>query len=190
MTTTGTDYYEIRVRGENVKYKHVSGWIHSLQLGGAIMALRFWLHWIHIVGAVIWVGGGLMLSVVGARARQSEDPRTIGEFAQMLSYVGPRVLTPAVVAVVASGVWLVLASPGWSFTQLWVILALGAFVVAFLIGAVYLSRIALELERFATRADASLQAARDILGRWIVGYRVVLLILLFVLWDMVFKPGL
>jgi type IV secretory pathway VirB2 component (pilin) len=131
-----------------------------------------------------------MLSVVGARARQSEDPRSIGEFAQMLSYVGPRVLMPSVLAVIVTGVWMVLASPGWRFTQLWVILALGAFVVAFLVGAIYLSRMALELERLATRTDASLQATRDVLGRWIAGYRVVLLILLFALWDMVFKPVL
>jgi hypothetical protein len=71
-----------------------------------------------------------------------------------------------------------------------VILALVGFFVAFLVGAIYLSRIALELERLATQADASLQAAHNALGRWIVGYQVVLLILLFVLWDMVFKPGL
>ena len=154
------------------------------------MALETWLHLLHIVGAVVWVGGGVMLSVIGARARRSENPQVIGDFAQMLSYMGPRVLMPAVLTVIITGVWLVLASPGWSFTQLWVILALGAFVVAFLIGAVYLSRIALELERLTIRTDASLQAARDVLGRWIVGYRVVLLILLFVLWDMVFKPGL
>jgi uncharacterized membrane protein len=153
------------------------------------MALRFWLLLIHILGAVIWIGGGVMLSVIGARARQSEDPRTIGEFAQLLSYVGLRVLMPAVIAVIVSGVWLVLISP-WSFTQLWVILALGAFVLAFLIGALYLSRVALELERVTTRTDASLQAARDVLGRWIVGYQIILLILLFALWDMVFKPGL
>jgi type IV secretory pathway VirB2 component (pilin) len=131
-----------------------------------------------------------MLSVVGARARQSEDPRSMGEFAQMLSYVGPRVLMPAVLVVIVSGVWQVLASPGWSFTQLWVILALVGFVAAFLLGAIYLSRIALELEQLTIRTDASLQAARDVMGRWIGGYRVVLLILLFVLWDMVFKPGL
>jgi uncharacterized membrane protein len=154
------------------------------------MTLESWIHLIHIVGAVIWVGGGVMLSVIGARARQSEDPGIIGEFAQLLSYAGLRILMPAVVAVIITGVWLVLVSPEWNFTQLWVILALGAFVVAFLIGAVYLSRTALELERLATRTDADLQAARDVLGRWIVGYRVVLLILMFVLWDMVFKPGL
>jgi len=153
------------------------------------MALRFWLLLIHILGAVIWIGGGVILSVIGARARQSEDPRTIGEFAQLLSYVGLRVLMPAVVAVIVSGVWLVLVSP-WSFTQLWVILALVAFVLAFLIGALYLSRVAIELERVTTRTDASLQAARDVLGRWIIGYQIILLILLFALWDMVFKPGL
>lgn len=154
------------------------------------MTLEPWLHLAHIVGGIIWVGGGIMLSVVGARARQSEDPRLIGEFARMLSYVGLRVFTPAVVAVLVSGVWLVLASSEWNFTQLWVLLALGAFVVAFLIGAIYLSRIAIELERLVTRTDLDPQAARDLLGRWIVGYRVVLVILLFAVWDMVFKPGL
>jgi uncharacterized membrane protein len=154
------------------------------------MTLEPWLHLAHVVGAIIWVGGGIMLSAVGARARQSEDPRLIGEFARMLSYVGLRVFTPAVVAVLVSGVWLVLASSEWNFTQLWVLLALGAFVVAFLIGAIYLSRIAIELERLVTRTDLDPQAVRDLLGRWIVGYRVVLVILLFAVWDMVFKPGL
>jgi hypothetical protein len=32
-------------------------------------------------------------------------------------------------------------------------------------------------------------AARDALGRWMVGYVVVLAVLVFALWDMVFKPG-
>jgi uncharacterized membrane protein len=154
------------------------------------MRLESWLYLLHIGGAIVWVGGGVMLSVIGARARRSENPQIIGDFAQMLSYIGPRVLMPAVLTVIVTGVWLVLASPGWGFTQLWVILALGGFVIAFLVGAIYLSRIALELERLATQADASLQAAHNALGRWIVGYQVVLLILLFVLWDMVFKPGL
>jgi uncharacterized membrane protein len=153
------------------------------------MSLEPWLHFLHIVGAIVWVGGGLMLYVIGARARQSEETGVIADFAKMLSYIGPRVLMPAVLTVIVTGVWLVFASPGWSFTQLWVILALAAFVVAFLVGAIYLSRVALELERTATPADTGLQAIRMVLGRWLVGYRVVLLILLFVLWDMVFKPG-
>jgi uncharacterized membrane protein len=131
-----------------------------------------------------------MLSLIGFRARRSGDRAVIREFARTLSYVGLRLLTPAVVVVLVSGVWLVLASAEWSLTQLWVLLALGAFVVAFLVGAVYLSRSTLQLERVVTQGqDQGLEPARDALGRWLVGYGVVLAILAFALWAMIFKPG-
>ncbi len=152
------------------------------------MTLALWLLWVHIAGAIVWVGGGVMLSVIGARARQSGNVALIGDFAQTLSYVGLRLLTPAVLVVLVSGVGLVLISSEWSLTQPWVLLALGAFVVAFLIGAVYLSRSALQLER-AVSQNAGLQVAREALGRWLVGYGLVLIVLAFVLWDMIFKPG-
>jgi len=35
----------------------------------------------------------------------------------------------------------------------------------------------------------SLPAAREQLGRWPAGYAVILIVLLFPLWVMVFKPG-
>ncbi len=152
--------------------------------------LEPWIHFIHVLGAIIWVGGGVMLSLIGARARKSDDPRLIGEFARTLSYIGLRVLTPAVVAVLLSGLWLVLTGSEWKFTQLWVLLGLGAFILAFLIGAIYLSRIAIQLDRVATSTDLNPQMARELLGRWMVGYQTILIILVFAVWDMVFKPGL
>ena len=155
-----------------------------------VETLEPWIHFLHVLGAIIWVGGGVMLSLIGARARKSEDPRLIGEFARTLSYVGLRVLTPAVVAVILTGLWLVLTGSEWKFTQLWVLLGLGAFIAAFLVGAIYLSRIAIQLDQVATRTDLSPQAARDLLGRWMVGYQIILIILVFAVWDMVFKPGL
>ena len=154
------------------------------------MSLVTWLKFAHIVSAMIWIGGGVTLSLIGIRTRQSENPSLIGEFARTLAYVGLRVLMPAVISVLVFGIWLTLASTAWRLTQLWILLALGAFALAFIIGAVYLSRIALALDRLTTHTDFDLQAARDLLGRWIVGYQVVLLILLFAVWDMVFKPGL
>jgi uncharacterized membrane protein len=152
------------------------------------MTLDPWLQLVHVAGAIVWVGGGLMLSLVGARARQSGNMAVISEFARTLSFVGLRVLAPAVVAVLVSGVWLVLISSEWNITQLWVLIALGAFVVAFLIGAVYLGRSATQLERVATQAG-DLQASREALGRWLSGYAVVLIILVIALCDMIFKPG-
>jgi uncharacterized membrane protein len=53
-----------------------------------------WIHLLHVGAALIWVGGGVMLSVVGIRARRSGDIDVIAEFAGLLSYAGLRVFTP------------------------------------------------------------------------------------------------
>ncbi len=95
--------------------------------------LEPWIHFAHILGAIIWVGGGVILSLIGARARRSEDVRMIAEFSRTLSYVGLRLFTPAVLVVIATGLWLVFTGSEWKFTQLWVLLGLGAFLAAFLL---------------------------------------------------------
>jgi uncharacterized membrane protein len=148
-----------------------------------------WIHFAHVAGAIVWVGGGVMLSLLGLRAWQTGDVARLGDFGRTLSYVGLRLFTPAVVVVLVSGVTLVLLGSAWSLTQLWVLLALAGFAVAFAIGAVYLSRSAIQLDRAANQAS-DLQAARAALRRWLIGYGIVLIVLVFVLWDMVFKPGI
>lgn len=151
------------------------------------MTLYDWLLFGHILGAMIWLGGGLMLILVGRRARASEDPGAIAAFARSLSYLGPRALAPGVAGVLVFGVWMVLAQSAWDFGQTWVLIAIGLFVVAFLIGAAYLSRLALALERVGTDDPAR---ARVLLDRWQLAYAIVLVLLVVAAWDMVFKPGL
>ena len=149
-----------------------------------------WQPWVllaHIAGAVVWVGGGVALSLIGVRVRKSGDLAVTNEFARTLSYLGLRMFMPAVVVVLLSGIGLVLLGFSGDFAKLWIVLALGGFVLAFLIGAVYLSRSAIRLERLATNGD--LAGARAALGSWLAGYTVVLVILVLTLWDMVFKPG-
>jgi len=137
-----------------------------------------------------WVGGGLTLIIIGIRARSSPRPAAIGEFAEFLPFVGLRVLMPAVILVLVTGVWMVLNGAEWNFLQFWVLFALGLFALAFLIGAVYLSRVGIQMQRVATAAGGDTSAAARLLNRWFVGYAGVLTVLLVALWDMVFKPGL
>lgn len=152
------------------------------------MDLGPWLHFAHIAGAVVWVGGGIVLSVIAGRVRRNGDATLLAEFAHTLSYIGLRVFMPAVVVVLVTGVWLVSSEASGDFAALWVELALAAFAVAFVLGAVYLSRSAIRLERVMSQPAPDLAAARDALDRWILGYRAVLAVLVFALWDMVFKP--
>ena len=153
--------------------------------------LDTWLKFGHIVGAIVWLGGGTMLSILALRARSSRDPRVIADFARTLSYVGPRVLTPAVMAVLVFGLWMVLENAAWNLGQTWVLLAIALFALAFVIGGVFLSRTAIALERWGREEDDANRPLPDgLLDRWINGYAVVLAILFLTVWDMVFKPGL
>jgi uncharacterized membrane protein len=151
------------------------------------MTLHNWLHFFHVLSAIVWVGGGFVLSIFGSRARASSDPKAIPDFAQTVAYMGTRVMLPAVLGTLVFGLWMVFENAEWNFGQLWVRLAIGLFLLAFLIGAIYLGRIGVQLQRVASTDSAN---GKVLLGRWITGYWIVLLVLLVVIWDMVFKPGL
>jgi uncharacterized membrane protein len=148
-----------------------------------------WLLFGHILSAIVWFGGGVMLSILASRARSSSDPNAVADFARTLVFAGPRVLGPANIGTVVFGVWLVAKSGAWDFSQTWVRIGAGLFAIAFLIGAAYLGRIGVQLQRAAEGSEAVAAEPRVLLGRWILGYRVILLILLVAVWDMVFKPG-
>jgi uncharacterized membrane protein len=152
--------------------------------------LEAWLLFGHILSAIVWLGGGLMLSILASRARGSGNPGAVAEFARTLAFVGPRVLGPATLGTVGFGVWLVAASEAWDFSQLWVSIGMTLFAIAFIIGGVYLSRVGIKLQRAADEGTAGATDTKGLLGRWILGYRLILLALLIAVWDMVFKPGL
>jgi uncharacterized membrane protein (DUF485 family) len=145
-----------------------------------------WIHFAHVIAAIVWVGGGAAVSLVAWRVRRSGDIAVFRELAGVQSFLGLTVFLPSIVVVLLSGIWLVLDFSG-DFTKLWLVLGIGAFVAAFLIGAVFLSRSAIRFDRLAKSGD--LEGARSALGSWMVGYAVVLAILVFAVWDMVFKPG-
>jgi len=130
-----------------------------------------------------------MLCVSGLQARSSASAAAVSLFVRTSAYVGLRLFLPAMVVLLATGIWMVLISSEWHFSQFWVLLAIVLFAVAFLIGAVYLSRIAIQLGRSAEGGEATSPKSGTLLTQWIAGYGVVLIVLLVAVWDMVFKPG-
>ena len=153
------------------------------------MEIGPWIKFIHIAAAVAWLGGGLMLAVIGLRARRSGDMTLLVSFGRTVQYAGPRVLGPAMGILLLAGIGLVLVQ-SHSFTELWILLALGGFALAFVVGVGFMARAGIELGRVVTAATPDVTRTRALVGRWVTGYSAMLAILLFVLWDMVFKPGM
>ena len=147
------------------------------------------LHFLHVIAAIAWTGGGLTLSVIALRIRSSGDIRAMADFARTLPYVGLRVLMPAVIVIPVTGVWMVLENSEFQFAQLWVRFGIGLFLLAFLIGAVYMSRVGIQLDRAARQAAGAAINLSALLDRWLAGYAVVMAVLLLAIADMVFKPG-
>jgi uncharacterized membrane protein len=152
------------------------------------MELGPWLKLIHIAAAMAWLGGGLTLAVIGVRARRSGDATLLVAFGRTVQYVGLRVLGPAMGILLVAGISLVLVE-AHSFTEPWILLALGGFAFAFVVGGVLVARSGIELRHAVDEASPDATRLRFLAGRWVTGYSAVLAILLFVLWDMVFKPG-
>jgi uncharacterized membrane protein len=153
-----------------------------------IAALTDWLLFGHIVAAMVWLGGGVMLAALAVATLRGGEPAGVARFVKSLSAVGPAILAPSAVLTPVFGVWLTLDDEAWGFDQLWIQLALGLLVLAIAIGAGHQSRVTLTAQRAIERDDSA--EARRQLVRWVWGYAVVVVLLGVVAWDMVFKPGL
>src|SRR3954464_11674890 len=90
---------------------------------------------IHILAAVLWVGGAFMTQVYAMRA-QSAGPARLAEMTGYIEWVGTRVFVPASLVVVACGAWLV--SRDIFTMEGWVWFGLIVFAASFVTGAAFL----------------------------------------------------
>jgi uncharacterized membrane protein len=147
-----------------------------------------WLLLAHVLGAMLWMGGLVAVSAFAVLALRGREPEAVGRLVGSLRVVGPAVLAPGPLLLLAFGIWMVADSEAWEFGQTWIALALGLLVAVIVVGAAHQSRTAIAAERAATRGDHG-EAVRQ-LRRWAWGSALMVALLVVATWDMVFKPGL
>jgi uncharacterized membrane protein len=153
------------------------------------MTLYEFLKLVHVLGAIAWVGTSIEQQLVGARAMSSNAKGRLAHFVDEAEWVGVRIMTPAAILVVIAGVLMVIES-GWNFSDTWILIGIGLFVLTSLNGMVFLTPQTKRLKlSIAERGedDASVQA---LVKRVTLGSRIDLLILIAIVTDMVIKPGL
>jgi Predicted integral membrane protein (DUF2269) len=146
--------------------------------------------WIHVTVAVFWVGGGLLLTILGLKAEVSSDPNEIATLARWAAWVGERLFAPAGLVVLAMGVAMLVygGDPILHWSKFWVIVGLVGYASTFLTGILVLSpqakRIAELSESKGTTAPETIAAVRRIL----LIARFDIAVLLLVVADMITKP--
>ena len=146
--------------------------------------------WIHVTVALAWVGGGLLLTVLGLKAELSDDPNEIATLARWAAWVGERLFAPAGLIVLAMGIAMLIhgGDPIVHWGKFWVIVGLVGYATTFVTGIAVLSpqakKVAKLSETKGTTAPETVAAIRRIL----LIARFDIAVLLIVVADMITKP--
>jgi uncharacterized membrane protein len=144
--------------------------------------------WLHVMMAVIWIGGAIMIQAFALRVIAAKDAVRMAGFARDVEFIGMRLFTPASLLLFLTGIALVLDG-SWDWGEPFVSLGLLVWLASFLTGVLYLGP---EGGRIAKAIDAdgptSPEAQRRIAS--ILRYsRIEIVLLLVVIFMMVVKLG-
>jgi uncharacterized membrane protein len=97
------------------------------------MILKFF----HVLVAVVWVGGAILLQVFAEFAVRSNDSARAAEFSRQAELIGNRLFAPSTLLMLGLGIWLVIVGH-WGFGHFWIIYSLVALGVSMAVGAGFL----------------------------------------------------
>jgi uncharacterized membrane protein len=151
---------------------------------------EFWL-FVHVLMAIVWVGGSIHLQIIGARLTAANDPIQLAGFSKQAEWIGTRVLTPAAILIVIAGVLMVLDSSGSpAFEDLWVIIGIAGFLYSFINGATLLGPLSGKTANLIEERGAEDAQVQTNIRRLFLYGRIELVILIVVVWAMTMKPTL
>jgi uncharacterized membrane protein len=145
------------------------------------------LLYVHIICAVIWVGGAAYAQLLAVRVNRSPDPSELPHLARHIEYLGTRVFLPAAVLLFVAGAAMTLQA--WSFGQTWIAISVALWVLSAVVGAVYLGpRVKRAGELFEAEGPTS-QEGRELINRLFLVSRLELVGFALIIALMTFKPG-
>ncbi len=150
------------------------------------MTLFEWLKWIHVLAAIVWLGGALITQLYVLRLKNAEPAHRLG-FARDLVFAGQRIYAPAAAVALTAGVWMVLDRPAYAFEQTWIVIGIAGLLIAAGIATGYIVPQTKKAIGFMESGQGPQAGA--VIKKVGISARLGTLVLLVVLWDMIFKPG-
>jgi uncharacterized membrane protein len=142
---------------------------------------------VHVLFVVIWVGGGLFLTLFGILAERSRDSAQIGQIVKMAAFAGEKVFAPASIVVLAMGIAMVL-NADLGFGHFWLIFGLLGFASTFIIGIGVLGPRAKKLHVLLAEKGLDHPDTQAAISTILLIARADIAVLALVVVDMVTKP--
>jgi hypothetical protein len=146
-----------------------------------------WFKAAHVLAVVMWVGGGVMLTLLGLMTIGLRDPIRLAQFTRQVAFLGGTYFPPLSLLVVGLGFGL-LEKGDLGYDPIWIQIGIGGWAASFLLGAGYLGPRSRKLARMLEERNPADLAIQDLIGRTLFVARLDSLLLLFITFDMVAKP--
>lgn len=153
----------------------------------------FTSHWyaffkvVHVAGAVLWVGGGLTITILALWAERKQDPVEMATLARQAAFVGERVFAPVGLLVLLAGIGMVI-NLHWGWGTSWIVAGLVGYAITFLTGLLVLGPQAKHIGQLIESKGAEDAETQAAIRRILLIARVDEGVLLLVVAVMVLKP--
>jgi uncharacterized membrane protein len=142
---------------------------------------------VHVVAAVVWVGGGAMLTVLALLTEREGDPKALMSLGHKAEFLATRIFIPASLLVLLFGI-LMMVKGNLDWGQFWVIAGLVGFAATFLTGLIFLSPQTKKLNALAAEHGVEHPLTQAALKRLLLVARFDVAVLLLVVANMAAKP--
>ena len=146
-----------------------------------------WLKAFHVMAAVLWVGGSVMLTILGIMTIGLKDPVRMTQFAKQVSRLGGIYFPPLSLIVMGLGFWII-EEVGYGYDLTWIQIAIAGWGASFIIGAGYLGPHAQKLAKLMETQPPESPEVQGLIRRILTVARIDGALLLFIVFDMVAKP--
>jgi len=144
--------------------------------------------YVHILCAVVWVGGAFYAQLLAVRMSRSSDPAELPSLGRHIEFLGTRVFLPASILLFIAGA--ILTAQRWEFQQAWISIAIVLWLISALVGSIYLGPRSKRVAQLFEAEGPTSTAGRALLNRLFVVSRLELVSFLVIIALMVAKPTL
>jgi len=143
---------------------------------------------IHVIAAVVWIGGGALLTILGLAAERKNDPVEMATVARQAATVGEKLFAPAGLVVVAMGIAM-MVNTNWGWGRFWVVAGLVGYAITFVTGVGVLAPLAKRVTALVEEKGATHPETTAQIKKILMIARIDVALLLLVVLDMVTKPA-
>jgi uncharacterized membrane protein len=142
---------------------------------------------LHIFFAVVWIGGGLLMTLLGIRAELSNDSSERTWLARQGAFVSSGVFLPSSFVVLAMA-FAMMHEVDWGWNSFWILFGLAGFAWTFTTGLGIIVPLTRRLNRFVDTLGPDSPEAQAAISHILLAARIDIAVLLLVVIDMVVKP--